>query len=63
MRHFNARALCLIVIPIGIYLFWFWVHFTILDQSGPGDTFMSAKFQETLKNSAIKLKSLGNSAV
>ncbi|ORZ03032.1 putative PMT4-dolichyl-phosphate-mannose--protein O-mannosyltransferase [Syncephalastrum racemosum] len=58
MRHFNARALCLIVLPIGIYLFWFWVHFTILDQSGPGDTFMSAKFQETLKNSAIKLKSL-----
>lgn len=59
MRHFNARALGLIVVPVCIYLFWFYVHFAILDQSGPGDSFMSAAFQETLKNSAIKMKSLG----
>ncbi|KAI9258774.1 O-mannosyltransferase [Phascolomyces articulosus] len=58
MRHFNARALALIIIPTCVYLFWFYVHFAILDQSGPGDTFMSSAFQETLKNSAIKMKSL-----
>lgn len=59
MKHFNARALCLIVLPTAVYLFWFYVHFAILNQSGPGDTFMSSLFQETLKNSAIKMKSLG----
>ncbi|KAG2215490.1 hypothetical protein INT45_012085 [Circinella minor] len=58
MRHFNARAFALIIIPIFVYLFWFYIHFIILDQSGPGDTFMSSSFQETLKNSAIKMKSL-----
>ncbi|KAI8141824.1 glycosyltransferase family 39 protein [Fennellomyces sp. T-0311] len=58
MKHFNARAIALIVVPIFVYLFWFYIHFAILDQSGPGDTFMSASFQETLKNSAIKMKSL-----
>ncbi|CDH58914.1 glycosyltransferase family 39 protein [Lichtheimia corymbifera JMRC:FSU:9682] len=58
MKHFNARALCLIALPTAVYLFWFYVHFAILNQSGPGDTFMSSLFQETLKNSAIKMKSL-----
>lgn len=59
MNHFNARAFGLIVVPISVYLFWFYVHFAVLNESGPGDTFMSAGFQETLKNSAIKMKSLG----
>ena len=59
MKHFNARALGLIIIPTFVYLFWFYIHFAILDQSGPGDSFMSSAFQETLKNSAIKMKSLG----
>ncbi|KAI8097247.1 O-mannosyltransferase [Halteromyces radiatus] len=58
MRHFNARALALIVIPIFIYLFWFYIHFAILIESGPGDSFMSTHFKETLKNSATKMKSL-----
>ncbi|EPQ27011.1 uncharacterized protein PFL1_05295 [Pseudozyma flocculosa PF-1] len=47
-RHFCARALCLIVLPFCVYLFWFWVHFAILVRSGPGDTFMSSEFQQTL---------------
>ncbi|KAI8379726.1 glycosyltransferase family 39 protein [Radiomyces spectabilis] len=58
MKHFYARAVGLIFIPIVIYLFWFHVHFAVLTESGPGDTFMSAAFQETLQNSAIKMKSL-----
>ena len=29
-KHFIARALCLIVLPVCVYLFWFAVHFAIL---------------------------------
>ncbi|KAI9492559.1 glycosyltransferase family 39 protein [Zychaea mexicana] len=58
VKHFNARAIALIIVPVFVYMFWFYIHFAILDQSGPGDTFMSSAFQETLKNSAIKMKSL-----
>lgn len=47
-RHFFARAFALIVLPFMIFLFWFYVHFAILTNSGPGDNFMSPEFQETL---------------
>ncbi|CAG8739916.1 3780_t:CDS:2, partial [Acaulospora morrowiae] len=57
-KHFLARALGLIVVPIAIYLFWFYIHFLILNTSGPGDAFMSPSFQETLKDSAVNLQSL-----
>jgi hypothetical protein len=48
IRHFMARALCLIVVPIMFYLFIFEIHFLILANSGEGDGFMSAEFQHTL---------------
>ncbi|KAL0948909.1 hypothetical protein HGRIS_009018 [Hohenbuehelia grisea] len=47
-RHFLARALCLIVVPILFYMFMFQIHFLILENSGDGDGFMSAAFQHTL---------------
>jgi dolichyl-phosphate-mannose-protein mannosyltransferase len=59
MRHFYARAFSLIVVPITVYLFWFYVHFAILNESGPGDDFMSPQFQDTLKNSPLKMLALG----
>lgn len=59
MKHFYARAFSLIFLPIVIYLFWFYVHFAILNESGPGDSFMSARFQDTLKNSPLKMQALG----
>ena len=31
------------------YMFWFWVHLTLLNQSGDGDGFMSSEFQHTLQ--------------
>ena len=48
LKHFLARGFSLIVFPFLIFLFWFYVHFAILTNSGPGDNFMSPEFQETL---------------
>ena len=47
-RHFLARALCLIVVPIFFYMAMFEIHFLILENSGDGDGFMSSEFQHTL---------------
>lgn len=47
-RHFMARAICLIAIPITFYMFMFWLHFLILSNAGDGDGFMSSEFQHTL---------------
>lgn len=47
-RHFCARALCLIVLPLAVYMFTFAVHLGLLHRSGEGDSFMSSAFQHTL---------------
>ncbi|KIM59014.1 glycosyltransferase family 39 protein [Scleroderma citrinum Foug A] len=47
-RHFFARALCLIAIPILFYMTMFEIHFLILGSSGDGDAFMSSEFRQTL---------------
>lgn len=52
-RHFIARFVLLIVVPFFIYLGWFYIHFAILTKSGPGDSFMSSEFQETLGDSVL----------
>nr|KAJ3407780.1 hypothetical protein HK105_003295 [Polyrhizophydium stewartii] len=51
-KHFAARALCLIFLPFFLYLVPFYIHFNILINSGPGDAFMSMRFQETLVGNA-----------
>lgn len=60
-NHFLARAVGFIVLPIFLYLFFFAVHLGILTNSGPGDTFMSPSFQETLRGNEMLLKSHGTS--
>ncbi|CAG8439456.1 7653_t:CDS:10, partial [Scutellospora calospora] len=57
-KHFYARVFGLIIVPISVYLFWFYVHFSILTISGPGDSFMSPAFQETLQGNVMTLESL-----
>lgn len=52
-RHTSRRLNGLILIPFLVYLFWFYVHFQVLNTSGPGDSFMSATFQETLGDSYL----------
>ncbi|KAG0024937.1 hypothetical protein BGZ81_007538 [Podila clonocystis] len=51
VKHFMARAFCLILVPILVYMFMFEIHFLILGGSGDGDGFMSAPFQMTLGQS------------
>lgn len=53
IKHFFARFFALIILPFGVYLFWFWVHFAILIKSGPGDVFMSSQFQQTLSGNPM----------
>ncbi|KJE91845.1 protein-O-mannosyltransferase 2 [Capsaspora owczarzaki ATCC 30864] len=52
-KHLLARAVCLIVIPAIIYSFFFAIHFAVLTNSGPGDGFMSSRFQTTLKGNEL----------
>lgn len=47
-KHFAARALCLIVLPCVLYTIPFYIHFALLPKTGPGDAFMSLRFQEHL---------------
>lgn len=54
MRHFTARAICLILIPILFYMFMFWIHFLILVNPGDGDGFMSSEFQHTLNGRGMQ---------
>ncbi|KAF9085904.1 hypothetical protein BGX23_009297 [Mortierella sp. AD031] len=51
LNHFMARAVCLIAVPLVVYMFMFEIHFLILGNSGEGDGFMSAPFQMTLGRS------------
>lgn len=58
-KHFFARVVGFIVVPLILYLFFFWIHFTILTHSGTGDTFMTPAFQETLIGNELLLNSNG----
>jgi len=46
------RILSLVVIPVLVYTGAFVIHFALLTKSGPGDAFMSARFQHGLEGSA-----------
>ena len=58
-KHLGARVIGLILVPFMMYLFWFQVHFAILNRSGPGDEFMSPEFQETLSDNVMTAQSVG----
>lgn len=48
LKHFMARFLNLAILPIILYLSFYYIHFALLPNSGPGDAHMSVKFQQTL---------------
>ncbi|KAF5347361.1 hypothetical protein D9756_009876 [Leucocoprinus leucothites] len=47
-KHWGARVLCLIIVPILVFMASFKLHFMVLNHSGPGDTQMSSLFQANL---------------
>jgi len=49
INHWLARIVCLIIVPISVYAFNFYLHFTILSKSGKGDAQMSSLFQAGLE--------------
>ena len=54
VKHFAARFVALLIIPLALYLLWFWIHFAILTRSGGySDNYMSDEFQQTLQNTAL----------
>lgn len=44
-----CRFFCLLVLPVLLYVFWFYVHLSILSHSGPHDQLMSSAFQASLR--------------
>ncbi|KAH9264464.1 hypothetical protein BASA83_012051 [Batrachochytrium salamandrivorans] len=53
-RHFMARAICLIIVPLAVYAFFFHIHFSVLYKKGTGSGFMSPEFQSTLFGSEVE---------
>ena len=52
-KHFLFRALYLIIVPISIYVFCFYLHFKFLFRSGPGNANMSSLFQAGLEGTEL----------
>jgi len=53
LKHFLARALCLIALPALLYMFAYYVHFTVLTKSGPGDGHYGSAFQSQLEGNPL----------
>lgn len=47
--HLLARAAALVVLPILVYLLFFYIHLLLLYRSGPHDQIMSSAFQASLE--------------
>ncbi|EGD72520.1 hypothetical protein PTSG_11609 [Salpingoeca rosetta] len=58
--YFLARAATLIVLPLAVYAFFFFVHFAVCNHSGDGDSFMSSAFQTTLIGNELNATPMPN---
>ncbi|XP_055930516.1 protein O-mannosyl-transferase 2-like [Argiope bruennichi] len=53
VKHFVARALCLILLPAVLYITFFYIHLKTLYKSGSGDGFFSSAFQSQLEGNSL----------
>lgn len=53
IKHFLARVLCLICLPILFYMAIFYIHLRVLYKSGTGDGFFSSAFQSQLEGNSL----------
>lgn len=58
-KHWGARVLCLIIVPILVFMASFKIHFLVLNHSGPGDAQMSSLFQANLVGNDFAKNPLG----
>ncbi|CAG5106978.1 Similar to tw: Protein O-mannosyl-transferase 2 (Drosophila pseudoobscura pseudoobscura) [Cotesia congregata] len=52
-KHLLARILCLIILPIILYMVFFFIHLIVLNKSGSGDGFYSSEFQSLLQGNSL----------
>ncbi|XP_029018976.1 protein O-mannosyl-transferase 1 isoform X2 [Betta splendens] len=53
--HCVCRVVCLVVVPVLLYVFWFYVHLSLLNRSGPHDQLMSSAFQASLQGGLSRI--------
>ncbi|XP_072930161.1 protein O-mannosyl-transferase 2 isoform X2 [Epargyreus clarus] len=53
VKHVIARSITLIIWPTILYVFFFWIHLTVLSKSGNGDGFYSSGFQARLEGNSL----------
>jgi len=53
IKHFIARCICLILLPVAIYACFFHVHLELLHVTGTGDGFYSSAFQSQLEGNSL----------
>ncbi|XP_046419924.1 protein O-mannosyl-transferase 2 isoform X4 [Neodiprion fabricii] len=53
VKHLLARTLCLIVLPVIVYVLFFYIHLVVLNKSGNGDGFYSSGFQSQLEGNSL----------
>lgn len=56
LRHFLARAFGLILVPLVIYLSFFFIHFAVLYKTGDGANYLSFEFQATLEGNEVNVE-------
>eukprot|EP00050_Salpingoeca_kvevrii_P001792 m.179374 g.179374 ORF g.179374 m.179374 type:complete len:744 (+) comp10458_c0_seq5:1397-3628(+) len=51
-RHFYARILGLVMVPLAVYVLFFGIHLAVLSSTGPDALYLSPGFQATLQGHA-----------
>ncbi|KAL0110076.1 hypothetical protein PUN28_013605 [Cardiocondyla obscurior] len=52
-KHLLARCFTLIILPILLYMLFFYIHLSVLNKSGSGDGFYSSEFQSLLRGNSL----------